>query len=134
MDVEQKAKELQVRVGNLMIVIVDHATLKDEGSKEAVMKIAENIEQDIKELLRYATNTGLLRLLMNYSILETINEDLTKISAQNRWVITVYKQLNMNALDDCMNRLSNAMQKFTVRIWTNDTLGKATKITISPAR
>ena len=127
-------KELQVRVGNLMIVIVDHATLKDEGSKEAVMKIAENIEQDIKELLRYATNTGLLRLLMNYSILETINEDLTKISAQNRWVITVYKQLNMNALDDCMNRLSNAMQKFTVRIWTNDTLGKATKITISPAR
>ena len=117
-----------------MIVIVDHATLKDEGSKEAVMKIAENIEQDIKELLRYATNTGLLRLLMNYSILETINEDLTKISAQNRWVITVYKQLNMNALDDCMNRLSNAMQKFTVRIWTNDTLGKATKITISPAR
>ena len=134
MDVEQKAKELQVRVGNLMIVIVDHATLKDEGSKEAVMKIAENIEQDIKELLRYATNTGLLRLLTNYSILETINEDLTKISAQNRWVITVYKQLNMNALDDCMNRLSNAMQKFTVCIWTNDTLGKATKITISPAR
>ena len=53
-DVEQKVKELQVRVGNLMIVIVDHVTLKDEeGSKEIVMKIAEGIEQDIKELLRY---------------------------------------------------------------------------------
>ena len=53
-DVEQKVKELQVRVGNLMIVIVDHVTLKDEeGSKETVMKIAEGIEQDIKELLRY---------------------------------------------------------------------------------
>ena len=38
-----------------MIVIVDHVTLKDEeGSKETVqvMKIAEGIEQDIKELLR----------------------------------------------------------------------------------
>ena len=52
-DVDQKVKELQVRVGNLMIVIVDHVTLKDEeGSKETVMKIAKGIEQDIKELLR----------------------------------------------------------------------------------
>jgi hypothetical protein len=55
LEVEQKVKELQVRVGNLMIVIVDHVTLKDEeGSKETVqvMKIAGGIEQDIKELLR----------------------------------------------------------------------------------
>ena len=51
--VEQKVKELQVRVGDLMIVIVDHVTLKDEGgSKETVVKTAEGIEQDIKELLR----------------------------------------------------------------------------------
>ena len=51
-DVEQKVKELQIRVGNLMIVIVDHVTLKDEeSSKETVMKTAEGIEQDIKELL-----------------------------------------------------------------------------------
>ena len=49
-DVEQKVKELQFRVGDLMIVIVDHVTLKDEeDSKE---RIAEGIEQDIKELLR----------------------------------------------------------------------------------
>jgi predicted transcriptional regulator len=52
-EVEQKVKELQVRVGNLMIVIVDHVTLKDEeGSQEAVVKIAKGIEQDVKELLR----------------------------------------------------------------------------------
>ena len=50
---EQKVKELQVRVGNLMIIIVDHVTPKDEeGSKEAVVKTAEGIEEDIKELLR----------------------------------------------------------------------------------
>ena len=36
-----------------MIVIVDHVTLKDEeDSKETVVKTAEGLEQDIKELLR----------------------------------------------------------------------------------
>ena len=60
---------------------------------------------------------------IHYSILGTINEDLTKISAQNRWVMTIYKQPNLDALDDCMNRLSNAMQKFTVRIWTKNAVG-----------
>ena len=61
-DVEQKVKELQVRIGNLMIVIVDHVTLKDEeGSKEALMKIAEGFEQDIEDLLRCG-----LRILVSY--------------------------------------------------------------------
>ena len=60
-EVEPKVKELQVRVGNLMIIIVDHVTLKDEeGSKKTVVKTAEGIKQDIKELLRYGTNGGLL--------------------------------------------------------------------------
>ena len=65
MDVEQKVKELQVRVGGVMIVIVDHVTLKDEeGTKETVVKTAEGIEQDIKELLRYGLRMGSLTLLM----------------------------------------------------------------------
>ena len=111
-----------------MIVIVNHVTLKDEeNSRAIVVKTAEGIEQDINELLRYGL--GLLvyygfKFSSHCSILETINEDLTKISAQNRWVIAVYKQSNMDALDECMNRLSNAMQKFTVCIWTNDVLGR----------
>jgi len=46
---KQKAKELQVRVGDLMIVVVNHVTPNDEGIKEAAMKTAE---KDIKELLR----------------------------------------------------------------------------------
>ena len=51
--VEQKVKELQVRVGDLMLIIVDHVTPKDEeDSKEAIVKTAESIEADIKELLR----------------------------------------------------------------------------------
>ena len=62
MDVEQKVKELQARVGDVMIVIVDHVTLKDEeDTKETVVKTTEGIEQDIKELLRCD-----LRMVISY--------------------------------------------------------------------
>ena len=45
-----------------MIVIVDHVTLKDEeDGKVTVVKTAEGIEQDIKELLRCG-----LRLMVSY--------------------------------------------------------------------
>ena len=60
-DVEQKLKELQARVGDLMIVIVNHVTLEDkEGTKDTVVKTTESIEQDIKELLRCALWMGSL--------------------------------------------------------------------------
>ena len=35
-----------------MVVIVDHVTLKEDSMKESVVKTAEGIKQDIKELLR----------------------------------------------------------------------------------
>ena len=70
-EVEPKVKELQVRVSNLMIVIVDHITLKDEeGSKGTVVKIAESIQQDIKELLRCG-----LRVVASY----TASNDITAL-------------------------------------------------------
>ena len=53
-DVEQKVKELQVRVGDLMIVILNCVRLKDEdGSEETVVK-----EQHIEELLRCGLRMG----------------------------------------------------------------------------
>ena len=67
-EVEPKVKELQARVGNLMIIIVDHVTLKDEeGSKETVVKTAEGIQQDIKELLRCV-----LRMVVSYTAADNI--------------------------------------------------------------
>ena len=55
-DVGRKVKELQVTVGNLMIVILNHVTLKaEEGSKETVVK-----EQDIEELRRCGLRMGSL--------------------------------------------------------------------------
>ena len=54
-----------------MIVIVDHITLKDEeGSKGTVVKIAESIQQDIKELLRCG-----LRVVASY----TASDDITAL-------------------------------------------------------
>ena len=51
--VEQKVKELQDRVGYLMVVIVENVTSKnEEGSDEVIRKAAKSIERDIKDLLR----------------------------------------------------------------------------------
>ena len=67
-NVEQKVKELQVRVGDLMIIIVDHVTFKDEeGSKETIVKTEEGIEQDIKELLRCGLRIVVLQRLTTFT-------------------------------------------------------------------
>ena len=115
-DIEQKVKELQVRVGGYLAVIVRHVTRNDEeGTKETFVK---TFGQDIEELLRCGLQMGSLSASddMLYSVLKSINKDLEKISAQNRWVIAVYKQPNMRSIEKCMNWLSIAMQKFTVCI------------------
>ncbi|PPR03756.1 hypothetical protein CVT26_005795 [Gymnopilus dilepis] len=91
--VEQKVKELQDRVGHLMIVVVDNVT-KEEEEANAKAKL---LERDIAGLL---------------STLGTIQEDLTEISEQNRWVITFYKDLNTSTLEACMSRLATALEKF----------------------
>ena len=70
-DSEQKVKDLQVTVGDVMIVIVDHVTLKDE--EDTVVKTTEGIEQDIKELLRCVLQLGSL----------TASDDITAFLGQS---------------------------------------------------
>ena len=50
-----------------------------------------------------------------YSTLKTINEELDKIAKQGPWKLGIYNDLNTTAVDDCMNRLSTALEKFKVR-------------------
>ena len=50
-----------------------------------------------------------------YSTLETISKDLNEITAQGRWKLGIFSDLNTNAVDGCLNRLSTALEKFTVR-------------------
>jgi hypothetical protein len=53
---EEKLKELQERVGHLMIDIMHHITPEnEEGSDEALVKAVKGVEEDIKRLLRCGT-------------------------------------------------------------------------------
>ena len=68
-DIEQKVKELQVKVGDLMIVILNRVRLKDEeGSEETVVK-----EQDIEELVRCGQQMGVF----------TVSDDITGFLGQS---------------------------------------------------
>ena len=51
---------------------------------------------------------------MYYSTLETINKDLDEIAAQGRWKLGIFSDLNMTAVDGCLDRLSTALEKFKV--------------------
>ena len=60
---------------------------------------SKGIQQVIKELLGAAYSSLLYGSRWHYSILGTINEDASKISAQNRWAIAVYKYIWMRSMN-----------------------------------
>ena len=49
-----------------------------------------------------------------YRTLETINKDLDEITAQGRWKLAIFSDLNTKAVDGCLNRLSTSLEKFKV--------------------
>ena len=51
---------------------------------------------------------------MYYRTLETINKDLDEITAQGRWKLAIFSDLNTTAVDGCLNRLSTAVENFKV--------------------
>ena len=51
---------------------------------------------------------------MYYSTLEMINKDLDEITAQGRWKIGIFSDINTKAVDGCLERLSSALEKFKV--------------------
>ena len=55
-----------------------------------------------------------LILTVCYSTLKTINEELDKVSAQGPWKLGIYSDLNTTAVDECLNHLSAALEKFKV--------------------
>ena len=99
-----------------MIVILHRVTPKNEdGSEEAVVTTMKSIEEDIKALVRCDLWVVVWDGYWWYnSTLGTINQDLTEISLQKRWAIAIYKELNANKLEDCIRRLSTALERFKV--------------------
>ena len=53
---------------------------------------------------------------------EDDQEELDKFTAQDSWRLGIYSDLNSTAVDDCLNRLSTALEKFKV-CPTSDVLG-----------
>ena len=49
-----------------------------------------------------------------YSTLKTINKELDEITAQGRWKLGIFSDLNTTAIDGCLNRLSTALENFKV--------------------
>ena len=47
-----------------------------------------------------------------------INEELDKITAQRPWLLVIHKDLNTSAVDNCLQWLSTALEKFKVCPWT----------------
>ncbi|KIM34775.1 hypothetical protein M413DRAFT_33026 [Hebeloma cylindrosporum] len=104
-DVEQKVKELQTMVEDLVKTIMKHVPPEgEEGSKEVVVK---SIQGDIEELLK---------------TLKAINHDLGEISKQELWKIATCKEKNIEKVEDCMNRLSTAIRKFTLAKGLHDSM------------
>ena len=65
-----------------------------------------------------------------YSTLETINKDLDEIAAQGKWKLGIFSDLNTTAVDDCLDRLSTAIENFKV-CPTSDVHGLALDMTLS---
>ncbi len=48
------------------------------------------------------------------STLESIVDSLNEIKAQNRWLLILFRDLNKSKIDDCVDRLSAALERFNV--------------------
>ena len=64
-------------------------------------------------MLRYSRRSSIANYVY-YSTLKTINNDLDEISAQGRWKLGIFSDLNTTAVDGCLNRLSVALENFKV--------------------
>ena len=57
---------------------------------------------------------SLIANYVHYSTLEMINKDLDKITAQGRWKLGIFRDLNVKAVDGCLNSLSTALDNIKV--------------------
>ena len=73
-------------------------------------RISRNYSGKYGQILRTAVD-GQLRY---YRTLETINKNLDEITAQGRWKLAIFSDLNTTAVDGCLNCLSTALENFKV--------------------
>ena len=91
--VEQSVQDLQNRVGNLMIAVVDRVIPKpdDIGDMAQVSRAAEGMERDIEDLKRQVFDTFCICVAHPKFVLrtlESISQSLSEINAQTRFLLS----------------------------------------------
>ncbi|KAF7373197.1 hypothetical protein MSAN_00528300 [Mycena sanguinolenta] len=90
--VEENVKELQGRVYNLMLVVINSVPMKEQASVE----LRERVE----------------RL---QCVLADILIDLAKIKQQRKLLLVVFRALNKDRVDRCVGRLTEALENFQAK-------------------
>jgi hypothetical protein len=52
--------------------------------------------------------------MVHHSTLRRIMDNLTEIKSQNRWLLIFFRDLNKSKVDDSLNHLATALEKFKV--------------------
>ena len=60
-----------------------------------------------------------IQQLTNNRTLKTIVSDLTKIQSQNRLLVVIFSNLNKDKVDECVDRLAVALEKFQVNVFAS---------------
>ncbi|KAF9059138.1 hypothetical protein BDP27DRAFT_1342044 [Rhodocollybia butyracea] len=85
------AKELKDRIENLTLILVNELKGKQpEGIEERLWKDIEQLEQDLKY----------------------IKSKLDEIAKQNAFLLILFRWLNKNKVQECVERLGNALESF----------------------
>ncbi|KAK7000487.1 hypothetical protein R3P38DRAFT_2651826 [Favolaschia claudopus] len=87
--IEENLKDLQSRVYNLMLVVVDTVPVNKKTSLELQDKISKL-----------------------QAILDNILADVRKIKEQRKWLLFFFRDLNKERVGRCVNRLDGALQQF----------------------
>ncbi|KAF7333666.1 hypothetical protein MSAN_02409700 [Mycena sanguinolenta] len=87
--IEENVKELEGRVYNLMLVVINSVPMKEKASVELRGRI-EGLQRVLADILR----------------------DLGKIKEQRKWLLAVFRDLNKDRVDRCVGRLTEALGKF----------------------
>ncbi|KAK7048933.1 hypothetical protein R3P38DRAFT_3345884 [Favolaschia claudopus] len=91
--IEENLKDLQSRVYNLMLVVVDTVPINKKTSLELQDKISKL-----------------------QTILDNILADVRKIKEQKKWLLFFFRALNKERVDRCVDRLDGALQQFNARL------------------
>ncbi|KAK7022343.1 hypothetical protein R3P38DRAFT_2960592 [Favolaschia claudopus] len=90
--IEENLKDLQSRVYNLMLVVVDTVPVNQKTSLDLQDKISKL-----------------------QAILDNILADVRKIKEQRKWLLFFFRDLNKERVGRCVNRLDDALQQFNAR-------------------